>query len=97
MRQMIRSLFPQKRLSASIVAIRTVGLGANATVFAPVLPWDLPFRTSNDLMITSEGGSGFGQYMRSATPAREAGPGRIIPSRLEGFSDALEGSNGILI
>ena len=97
MRQIIRSLFPQKRLSASIVASRTVGVGANATVFAPVLPRDLPFRTSKALMIISEGGSGFGQYMRSATPAREPGPGRIIPSRLEGFSDALGGSNAIPI
>ena len=97
MRQLLRSLLRQKGLSASIVAIRTVGVGANATVFAPVLPRDLPFRTSNDLMIISEGGSGFGQYMRSATPAREPGPGRIMPSRLEGFSDALEGSNAIPI
>jgi len=56
MRQVIRSLFPQKRLSASIVASRTVGVGANAT-----------------------------------------GPGRIVPSRLEGSSDALEGSNAIPI
>jgi hypothetical protein len=75
MRQIIRSLFPQKRLSASIVAIRTVGVGANATVFASVRPRDLPFRTSNDLMIISEGGSGFGQDMRPATPSRETRSG----------------------
>jgi len=97
MRKLLRSLLRQKGLSASIVAIRTVGVGANATVFAPVLPRDPPLRTSNDLMIISGGGSGFGQYMRWATPAGKPGPGRMIQSRLKSSSDALEGSNAIPI
>jgi putative ABC transport system permease protein len=60
MRQILRSLFRQKGLSASIVAITALGVGANAAVFAvaySVLLRDLPFRASKDVMIVSEGGA----------------------------------------
>ena len=62
MRQLLRSLLRQKGLSASIIAITALGVGANAAVFAvaySLLLRDLPFRAFKDVMIVSEAKNGF--------------------------------------
>ena len=59
MRQILRSLFRQKGLSASIVAITALGVGANAAIFAvaySVLLQDLPFKDSKNVVFVSEAG-----------------------------------------
>ncbi len=59
MRQLLRSLFQQKGLSASIVAITALGVGATAAIFAvvySVLLQDLPFKNAKDVVFVSEAG-----------------------------------------
>ena len=70
MRQILRSLFRQKGLSGSVVAITALGVGVNAAVFAiaySVLLRDLPFKASNDLVVVSEASKSFETGLVSPT------------------------------
>jgi putative ABC transport system permease protein len=68
--QILRSLFRQRGLSASIVAITALGVGANASLFAlaySVLLRQLPFRASQDVMVVSEAGKSLDTGLVSPT------------------------------